>query len=284
MKKFIVFVVLILSVGACSVSPDLSLNGDLSAQNSSVYDNAKVKLYYAHSDYIVIGGAVVERWIRGYVCLENLAYNKEVIIHYSVNGAAWQKKAISGFGYQQAAPETGKEVWCFNIDLPAVNYQSAWKNLLVEPWAAVNVEFAIEYKVNGQTYWDNNGGRNYKMSTRGTNPQSGLVAMGRSLVAREGYTSPINGNIYYDKLNIAVANTAYTKKVTVLYTKNNWNTSAVLTADYNGSSPDGSIDYFLVDLPYENGDSLKYAISYTAQGVTTWDNNFGNDYLIGSGQ
>ncbi len=282
MKKSLLLLAVLITIMGCSLSTELSTEpiSGISGSTSSVYDNAAVKLYYANTGYIVIGSAIVERWISGRVCLKNIAYTKEMVVHYSINGGAWQQKSYGRFGYLQAAPEPGKEVWWFNIDLPHVNYTSAWTGQVSEPWAAANVEFAVEYKVNGQTYWDNNNGQNYKISSRGINPQYSLVALGRSLVAQEAYVTPINGRQYYDKVQIAVANLGYNKTVQVLYTKDNWSTSSYLTAVYNGSSPDGTQDYFLADLPYNDGDQIKYAISYTVNGITTWDNNFGNDYQI----
>jgi hypothetical protein len=242
-----------------------------------------VQLYYAGSGHIVIGSAVVERWISGYICIENIAHEKDVIIHYSVENGEWQQKNWGRFGFVQPAPEPGKEVWSFNINLPSVNYDSAWTGLEIEPWEAVDVEFAIEYRVAGSTYWDNNGGNNYKISSAGIGNNYSTAALGRSLVAKERYVEPINSRDYYDKVRVAVANIGYEKDVSIVYSTNDWLTTELLLAEYDGSSADGTIDFFIADLPgYSSYDCLQYAISYEVNGTTMWDNNFGNNYKLGS--
>jgi len=94
----------------------------------------------------------------GTLDIRNLAYNKTVKIVYSTDGWKTIKTAYASFStayypsYSSpiyAPTSYGTEPWSFSVDLGA-QYSK--------------VEFAIAYKVNGQTYWDNNYGQNYVLN------------------------------------------------------------------------------------------------------------------------
>jgi hypothetical protein len=281
MKKILMILPLLAFLFSCSPADTLSekiLNDEAAVSQHSQYDALPVKLYSAQSGYIVLGSAVVDQWINGTICIANLAYVKEVKVHYSVNQGAWK---IQQAQYYKRAPESGKEVWSFGLYFAGQNYQSEWNGLTEEPWDAINAEFAVEYKVNGQTFWDNNNGKNYQISTRGKNALYPTAVLGRSTIAVEGYISPINQMNQYDKVRIAVANIGYEKKVNVIYTLDDWKAVSVLPAVYSGSTTDGSIDYFVADLPDTADSCLHYAASYSVNGTTSWDNNFGSNFTLG---
>ncbi|CAH1223239.1 hypothetical protein PAECIP111893_04938 [Paenibacillus plantiphilus] len=84
--------------------------------------------------------------LKGQVHLLNIAYQKEVKIVYSTDGWATRKEALAK--YDGKLPGSSNiETWSFQIGLP----ESVQK-----------AEFAVAYKVNGVTYWDNNLKQNYK--------------------------------------------------------------------------------------------------------------------------
>lgn len=81
----------------------------------------------------------------GNIVLKNLAYDKEVFVRYTTDH--WQTYYDLP-AYYVSNYNDGNEVW---------SYEKVFTN-------EVNaVEFAVCYKVNGITYWDNNFGRNYKV-------------------------------------------------------------------------------------------------------------------------
>lgn len=92
--------------------------------------------------------------LYGYVTVRNLGPTKAVRIHYSTNN--WATTRIVSAAYSSAywlgsystasnPNQYGFEEWSFRLNIGTAN----------------QVDYAIEYVVNGQTYWDNNEGLNY---------------------------------------------------------------------------------------------------------------------------
>lgn len=97
-----------------------------------------------------------EQGITGTIQVLNLAYEKEVTVHYSFTSwrtltettASW---VSSGYCAECNAPET--DIFRFRLPVPP---------FILRPGAVL--EFAICYHVKGSNYWDNNNGQNYKLS------------------------------------------------------------------------------------------------------------------------
>ena len=90
----------------------------------------------------------------GAVTVKNLAPTKQIEVKYSTDGWQTSKSAWATFNpvYWSSAYSTaanpnsyGYETWNFKLDVGN----------------ATQVEYDIGYTANGQTYWDNNYGRNY---------------------------------------------------------------------------------------------------------------------------
>lgn len=221
-----------------------------------------VQLYYAKTNYI----GKYYNTVSGYIAVKNLAYNKIVSVNYKKGDGTWSKVNASYLKYNTS---DGYEVWKF--ETPQADCFSGY------------TEIAIEYKVNGQTYWDNNSGKNY------------IVKTGASMYYADGYTfgkqqvvvtSITKGNRIYNSetadVNIRVkdvASATTTQKVT--YSENGypWYTSS--TSTKTQTFTDGSSSY-KVNLPLINGyyspAYLTLAACYTVNGVDNWDNNFGSNY------
>ncbi len=95
----------------------------------------------------------------GNVVLKNLGYDKDVQVVYTTDQWRTQRVAHASFSphywastYAHTANPNpaGQEVWSYTLDVGA----------------ATEVEYAVRYQVNGQTYWDNNFGRNYRTSLK----------------------------------------------------------------------------------------------------------------------
>lgn len=197
-----------------------------------------VQLYYAQE--ICFDGIHTN---LGQVSIQNLGYQKQVTIHYTVDGKNWTDAPAT---YVKADPSNpGYEVWSFDI------YTSGDR---------IN-QFAIKYQVNGNTYWDNNSGKNYNFSDN-------VVVLGKDVVK-------LASGDDYD--GIYVQNLGVEKKVGVRYTLDNWATYKDVDATYQYSTASNSMDVF--DIPsFPSG--AKYAVYYTVNGVTYWDNNFGDNYSM----
>lgn len=97
-----------------------------------------------------------EQGITGTIQVLNLAYEKEVTVHYSFTNwrthtdttAVWVSSGNCG---DCNSPET--DTFRFRLPVPP---------FILEPGAIL--EFAICYHVKGSDYWDNNNGQNYKLS------------------------------------------------------------------------------------------------------------------------
>ena len=82
--------------------------------------------------------------IRVWVEVENLGYDKEVAIHY------WNRKERK-MSYRQSLNDN-REEWY---------WESGYSDSERLGKSCSAIKFAIRYTVNGETYWDNNGGWDY---------------------------------------------------------------------------------------------------------------------------
>ena len=85
--------------------------------------------------------------LRGYVRVTNIDYHKKVQVRWTAD--AWHSHQDVECTYSHAFQDSNTD--CFTFKLPISGEQ---------------LELALQYTVNGQTYWDNNGGRNYKISIK----------------------------------------------------------------------------------------------------------------------
>lgn len=186
----------------------------------------------------------------GYVAVKNLAYQKNVTIHYTygTNGN-W---ADSPATYVKADPNDPEyEIWQFEFQMPG--------SAMVD---SIPLTFAIQYQVNGQTYWDNNNGNNYSVSV--TNP----IVLGKSVLKTTSIFPSYKQSIY-------LTNLAYEKDVKVRWTTDNGASYQEANATYDSTLPNGVEKW---DIPSSIPDGAKFVVSYTANGITYNDNNFGNGY------
>lgn len=211
-----------------------------------------VQLYYAtaYDDYSGAAGH-----INGYIAIQNLNYAKNVVVHYSYdNDGNWNDVSAS---YLKNNSD-GYEVWSFTIPSHYFGHCS----------------FAVKYEVNGQTYWDNNGGSNYTIGIGGT-------AFGNSVLCGTSANLTVNNGVQSFNGNITVKNIGNPKVVTVRYTTDNWATYKEVNATYKSTSSDNIDDYwtFSVNLP-TIVNNVQYSISYTVNNTVYWDNNFGSNYAV----
>jgi hypothetical protein len=89
-------------------------------------------------------------------------------------------------------------------------------------------------------------------------------------------------NNYSVWVDIKVENLAYHKNVGIVWTVNNWATNNVSYAEYEHGL-DGNFEQWGIDLGSwsdEYYSALEYAIFVEMDGVTYWDNNNGENYLV----
>lgn len=229
----------------------------------------EVKLLKVNSIFSTYKGP----WLRGNfeVLVANLAFSKQVHIHYKKTDGTWGNFPLA---YNRPA-SAGKEVWSAYFSNTASQSDLSGAT---EP-----IEFAVKYQVNGATYWDNNGGANYKIKQDG-----GTILVGTNVY--NATYSPTVANTNTVSGYVTVKNIAPTKSVQVHFTTNNWATVQIANATFNPSFWSGGyssapnpntygFEEWSYALPVGNtATQVKYAIKYTVNGVTYWDNNFGQNY------
>ena len=240
-KVFALALVLTLIVGIFAMVPSVG----------AVSENP-VKLIYAKAEHTYPGiGAT------GYVEVENISYDKNVTIHYTFNGTDWYDCAAEYY-----KPTWGNyEAWKFTT--PGISYGYR---------GSVTVQFAIKYEADGQTYWDNNNGQNYSVAAGyDTTNRFDFGVGGIADLSTYRYSSSING---YAELK----NLGYEKDVKVIYTTDNWVTSNEVNAEYYYTfEKNENVELWKYTIP-TTASNVQYKLSYTVNGITYVDDNFGDYY------
>lgn len=199
----------------------------------------------------------------------NLAYNKQVFAHYKREDGSWVDLPLT---YSRPAG-SGREIWTTSYS-PPLN-------------TTVDLQFALKYVVNGQTYWDNNNGGNYFV------PKDSGAHLGAGINVLNLYHQPtvrlgVSDTSVYGAA--ALRNLAVLKDVTIVYSTDNWATTKSTTATYSpnhwagayssAANPNADgIEVWPFSLNVGAGASqVDYAIRYTVNGEVHWDNNGGQNY------
>lgn len=242
-RFFALTLVLALLIGIFSIIPSVSAVSD-----------RPVKLIYAKpTQSLPAVGAI------GYVEVENIAYDKKVTIHYSFDGVEWADCEAEYY-----KPTWGNyEAWKFETPTKLPSYRGS-----------ITVQFAIKYEVNGQTYWDNNNGKNY--SIHAGYSDSGRFDFGVGGIAnRIAYKSDdtVRGWLQLKDLGEQ-------KDVKVVYSTDNWTTTNEVDAKYYTTfSQNNYVQEWSYTIPTSTN-NLQYKLSYTVNGTTYIDDNFGEYYTV----
>lgn len=196
--------------------------------------------------------------------VQNLAYDKQVAIHVNNQDGTWVDLPATYAG----PADDGRELW-------KVTYQYA------NGTTPRDLEFVAKYTVNGQTYWDNNNGQNYFLGqNQGTLLHGTNVLVAGSSLSSDGYFT----------VSVDVQNLAYDKQVKVVYTTDNWATVHEGFASYSSGytyayaylpSPNTyGVERWLFSIPGTGAQNIQFAVAYTVNGQTYWDNNFGHNSSV----
>lgn len=230
----------------------LSICGALPTQKAKAAD-LPVQLYYSQRIEDNQYGA---GHVEGYIAVQNLSYDKKVTVHYTSDGGkSWNDVPAT---YLKTNPSDNYEVWKFATPL--------------NPEIANPITFCIKYEVNGQTYWDNNGGNNYTDS-----------AFGKSYLCADAGGSYFDGTNKVFLTNITTEDMPGTKIVKVRYTEDNWATYTDSDAsEFNSSPYDNSPlkHWLLKEILKPSTTQVQFSVLYEVNGVQYWDNNFGSNYTI----
>lgn len=157
-----------------------------------------------------------------------------------------------------------EEIWVAAFGNQATYYTNTGSLMVYDPC----VQYAIKYTVGGVTYWDNNNGKDYTTEPVG----SRFWALG--IYTPGAYYGPGGISAY-------VKNLTLNKKVTLVYTTDNWATTKTLAGTFVRQVNADYDQWGFTGLSVPAGTTLKYAIAYDPQGYSTiWDNNFGVNYTL----
>lgn len=207
------------------------------------------------------------------ILIENCAYQKQVSVSWVGENGIWQTLAA-----QYCNPVNEQyEYWQANAKFSIFSRKSL----------PGNIEFAISCKINGQEYWDNNKGSNYKVDADCgvvCNPTIHILSLSREqIVPHRNKSYPIT---------VAVFSKVHPKKVLVHWTKDNWKnvriTSCKFRRDYwdknflsNARNPN-RYGYGLWSCSLRIGKAYQaeYAIECITKDSHFWDSNLGTNYLV----
>lgn len=220
-----------------------------------------VRLLFANSIEtgrgVPAGSNVTIYWaVEAYIEVENLAYQKQVGARF---GSQDTEATYVGPSWRN------REIW--RVVSPS---GTSWRG------SSDSIRFAIYYRIGGETYWDNNGGRDYSVTFAGKPHESYALGALRLLVVRVSI-----GDKRFSG-DIIVKNLGYRKHVEVIYTTDGWVHTKTTPARYRWSTRDQ--EYWEFSAPPQDLDDaereIRFAVKYEVNGSTYWDNNAGRDYAV----
>ena len=201
-----------------------------------------------------------------------LGYDKQIDILWCGEDGAWQSlpaRFLCNRGENQ-------ELWLAEIKLQ----QTAKKS-----WPG-NIRFSLRYRVNGEEFWDNNYGRNYlSQADSGLQLPEGIKVLAIHSLAR------LSDAQKSFPVSVAVNAALKAKKVTVVWTKDNWRhsnrTPCFLKKDYwrksagsKAANPNQyDVEMWSGRLNFGNAFKIEYCLKCEGEQETVWDNNGGLNYL-----
>lgn len=270
MKK--AWFILIVLLAGCSVQPPDT--ADTRTAGNSSYSTSPVQLWYAETwtTYNLSYGRFGSLYILADV--ENLAYHKQVELHYSIDGAEWKSAPLE---YAKGL-DNNRERWSGLISL----YQYSHN------YPTNDIQFALKYIVNGVSYWDNNLSRDYHITCSrfkdgGAFPTFVLGKSRNIQMLHAAYTTNTAGKMVFTSAAV-VKNLAYEKQVSVVYTSDNWKTVQTGAYVYQSTTPGGEevwrADVVIADSYATAPASIEFAVSYDVSGQSYWDNNDGYNFIF----
>jgi hypothetical protein len=224
-------------------------------------DAPNVRLSYAKLQK-TCGSSPCNRLV-GVVEVKNLAYEKQVTLVYTTDGAQWHETAAA----YTAPAASGHESWTFTQDVPP----------------GTETRFALRYTAAGQTAWDNNGGGDYRVGGA-TAPE--LLLGGAAVKLDTAVLQPGRSGFAVSG-QVVLKNLAYAKSVVVVSSIDDWATVQEYTAFFQEAQPQsgGGLERWYLSIPAQTNSSttvptVRFALRYTVDGVTYWDNNLGANYAL----
>ncbi len=285
MKKLFFILVTIAFFTSCSKEDSLIENksNPSSSQNSSrLAIGQNVKLIKAKDSRIPTcsrGGCNSVQTREYVVEITNLSPTKTVVAYQQLSNGQWEDFNLT----YSFTTSTETEIWTGTSTKSILYFNGPAQNQFGE-------KLAIKYIANGQTYWDNNNSLDYFISNTNRADNSSFLYLSDELniFSTQALNSPaIQSDANNTHLNIAadVRNIAFAKEVKMVYTVDNWatvSTKSLTFNSYENNNANTNYERWTLSFSIPRTTKVIYALSCKVNGVTYWDNNFGNNYTLNS--
>lgn len=206
--------------------------------------------------------------LRGVVEVEDLGFEKQVVVHYRVRTRSYD---IQKWTTVQAR-WVKDQLWEFETP----DYLSNCPHYCTE----LHFQFAIAYSVGGATYWDNNGGWDYTLSTDVPPAPGGVDAP--LAILRGADVKLVSSALGTDgrwQTDVVLKNLAYEKQVALVYSTDGWQTVHEANAAFSRTNVGGlEVWRSTTALPAQTP-QVEFAIRYVVDGQARWDNNLGRNHV-----
>lgn len=277
MRKLI-YVLISLVIFSCAKEDDVidNLESIAADQEINQKNSAPVSLVKAWSTSGSYRG-YISYFRRFTVKVTDLAFDKKVsIFHEKVDGS-WEEIPLS-YSFDI---DDQNEIWSGSYNQVGYGISPEYAN-----------QFVVKYEVNGNTYWDNNNGSNYAVSSNA----GMLIADPGANISADEFSDSLFFSPSFDQnqLNfvVDVKNLAPNKEVGVVYTTDGWQTQEYLSLSYNRVWRLGPL--VAVQSPNDLGverwsgitridksiSKVEYAVVYYVNGQEYWDNNYGRNFIV----
>eukprot|EP01061_Rhynchopus_euleeides_P029935 TRINITY_DN4958_c0_g1_i3.p1 TRINITY_DN4958_c0_g1~~TRINITY_DN4958_c0_g1_i3.p1 ORF type:complete len:262 (+),score=125.12 TRINITY_DN4958_c0_g1_i3:1247-2032(+) len=214
------------------------------------------------------------------IVVDNLAYEKDVVVWYEGEDGTWKELHAE---FVRSYANTDKELWRMSQQWTVKTGAGAATGTVA---AVLDLKFAVRYTVNDKIFWDTNNGANYVLAAA-----SGELITSNVLVDYLA-TPKYGGSRRTLQVGVFLKNLKYDKVTKVRYSADNWASYKEASLSFQYGKYEG---YSYVTYPNSNGaeywyanidddslqadhSTLRFAVSYTVNGETYWDNNYGQDY------
>eukprot|EP01061_Rhynchopus_euleeides_P043180 TRINITY_DN7537_c0_g1_i1.p1 TRINITY_DN7537_c0_g1~~TRINITY_DN7537_c0_g1_i1.p1 ORF type:complete len:266 (+),score=124.08 TRINITY_DN7537_c0_g1_i1:106-903(+) len=220
------------------------------------------------------------------IVVENKAYEKDVVVVAEGPDGETQELHAS---YIESYANNNKELW--RMSQQWYIGKRPGSGLPAELQSHVDLNFKLRYTVDGKTYWANN-----------TDSETGnyhVEALSGERITNNVYVDHFVARKYGDsprtmEVGVFVQNLGFHKQVTVRYSADNWASYKEASLGFQYGKLEG---YSYTQYPNSNGaeywyasihddmlqhapNTVRFAVSYTVNGQTYWDNKFGQDYAL----
>lgn len=258
MKKIGLLLVLVMSFISCSNDEEIQTPVNKQEVESNTASRLATGKNVALYKYAVVNsflGGASQKVFQ--VEVRDLAYHKDVAVLHKMADGSWK-------------------FFPLNYKTSLDNGTQIWETKLFSNYFNFGTEFAIMYIVDGVEYWDNNNGTNYSATNDTILKEDVNVSVYRHYQHTQTYPGNPNGTL---RVEADIKNLAYHKLVTLLYTKDNWNTVQTAPFQYVSSGANNIERWKTPTLNvYPPNQNFQFVVVYKVNGIEYWDNNFGQNY------